>query len=182
MTGSTPDAGTNVTMSDLHSLVAPRGRVRQNQTDWFRLAQPGLVAGTRVLTADGDLPVELLGPGDRIITRNTGLVRLVALHFHQCRGDFVQIKAGALGDTRPETDTILAADQTVLVRGNAALALAGQASWLVRASDLPDIAGKSVLSGIEMTVVQMVFDTAQLVYADGLETLCVPARENSLAA
>lgn len=144
--------------------------------------QPGLVAGTRVLTADGDLPVELLGPGDRIITRNAGYARLVALHFHQYRGDFVQIAAGALGDTRPETDTILAADQVVLLRGDAARSLTGQTSQLIRAADLPDFSGRSLLCGIEMTVVQMVFDAPQLVYGDGLETLCLPLQESSLAA
>ncbi len=31
---------------------------------------PGILSGTRVLTLDGELPVQFLCPGDRIITRS----------------------------------------------------------------------------------------------------------------
>ena len=145
-------------------------------------AHPGLVAGTLVLTADGIFPVELLAPGDRIITRNTGLVALRALMFRQVRGDFVQVRAAALGEARPQTDTVMAADQTVLLRGAPALTLRGQEMVLIRAGDLTALEGCSLLRAIEMTVVQMVFDQAQLVYADGLETLCLPPDGGSRVA
>ncbi|MDM7970924.1 MAG: Hint domain-containing protein [Paracoccaceae bacterium] len=143
---------------------------------------PGIVAGTRILTADGIVPVELLGPGDRIITRNTGLVALTGLVFRQYQGDFLQARAGAFGDTRPATDTVLAADQTVLLRGAAAHVLCGQPSVLIRSGDLTPLDGCTLLRGIEMTVVRMVFDAPQLVYADGLETLCLPSQDHCLAA
>ncbi|MDX5403029.1 MAG: Hint domain-containing protein [Rhodobacterales bacterium] len=142
---------------------------------------PGLVAGTRVLTADGISPVELLGPGDRIITRNAGTVRLAGLRFHQHRGDFLQIPAGALGASRPDTDTILASTQIVFIR-DASMTASARGGRLIRAADLPPIVGGAFLRGVRMTVVELMFDSPQLVYADGLETLCDPARQRSLAA
>jgi len=38
----------------------------------------GLLAGTRIMTAEGALPVEWLAPGDRVIARN-GMRRLEAV-------------------------------------------------------------------------------------------------------
>lgn len=143
---------------------------------------PGLVAGTTVLTADGIIPVEMLRPGDRIVTRNTGLVRLAHLSFRQYDGDFIAITAGALAATRPATDTILPAAQTVLLRGACAQAVTGQSAALVPAGHLCGMAGVTMHQDYQMTLVQLVFDTPQLVYADGLETLCLVDAGDRLAA
>ena len=40
------------------------------------LCHHGIGLGTGVLTADGELPVEFLEPGDRVVTYDKGLVRL----------------------------------------------------------------------------------------------------------
>lgn len=135
---------------------------------------PGIVAGTNVLTAAGLIRIEMLRPGDRIVTRNTGLVRLVGLSFCQYDGDFIAITARALGETRPETDTIVPAARTVLLRGSCAMAVTGQPAALVPAGTLSGLPGVTLHQDYEMTLVQLVFDTPQLVYADGLETLCHP--------
>lgn len=182
MTGSIPHAGTRMNFSPQMVAAQDRGSAAAGQAGGIGVMPPGLVAGTRVLTADGACPVELLGPGDRIITRNAGIARLIDLRFRQYRGDFVQIAAGALGASRPDTDTVIAAGQTVLLRGDRAMALTGQDTALMRVADLPAFADSAFLRGIEMTVVQLIFERAQLVYADGLETLCVPADQKSLAA
>ena len=186
MTGQIPDAGTPLNIPVPQSGLTLKRQLplagQGHPADGPVHAQPGIVAGTCILTADGLLPVELLGTGDRVITRNTGLVRLIAVEFAQCRGDFVQIAAGALGNTRPETDTILAADQTVLLRGQGTGTGTGQPGRLIRAGDLPAVEGCSVLAGVEFTVVRLIFSSPQLVYADGLETLCQTALRSSLAA
>jgi hypothetical protein len=186
MTGQIPDAGKPLTVPVPQSGLTPARQMQQvcqgHHADWPVHTQTGIVAGTRVLTADGLLPVELLGRGDRVITRNTGLVRLIAVEFAQCGGDFVQIAAGSLGDTRPETDTILAADQTVLLRGNDTRTGTTPSGRLVRAADLAAGEGCSLLAGVEFTVVRLIFHSPQLVYADGLETLCQTALRSSLAA
>lgn len=182
MTGSHPYAGERMNISPQVLSARADNQGRASARDAVEAMQPGLVAGSRVLTADGACPVELLGPGDRIITRNAGIARLVDMRFWQYRGDFLQIAAGALGTARPETDTILATDQTVLLRGDRAMALTGRDALLIRVADLPPLQDCAFLQGIEMTVVQLIFDRAQLVYADGLETLCTPARRSSIAA
>ena len=40
----------------------------------------GFSAGTLIMTAEGELPVEFLNSGDRIVSRNRGLVRLHRIH------------------------------------------------------------------------------------------------------
>lgn len=135
---------------------------------------PGLVAGSVVWTSDGAIAVEYLAPGDRVVTRNAGLVAVTALHIVQYGGDFIQIAAQSLGKNRPDTDTILPATQTVLVRGRIAQHITGQDTALVAAERLGRIPGVTRHDRIEMTLVQLVFDRPQLVYADGLETLCLP--------
>ncbi|MDP5336067.1 MAG: Hint domain-containing protein [Paracoccaceae bacterium] len=148
--------------------------------------QTALVAGTIVLTAEGAIPVELLGPGDRIITRNAGMVRLSGITFHQRAGDFLTIAAGALGPQMPRTDTVVATEQPILLRAALAMAASGQPSCLLPAGDLPracpGLQGLALLRGIEMTMVQLQLDAMQIVYADGLETLCAPMSAAMLAA
>jgi len=63
----------------------------------------GLIAGTIVLTGDGEIPVQYLSPGDRIITRNAGMVRLVQARLTRAVMHAVRIEAGLLGQKRPET-------------------------------------------------------------------------------
>ena len=142
----------------------------------------GLVAGTVVLTADGAIPVEFLEPGDRIVTRNAGMARLCAVRVSQCRGAFVQIGAGLLGGSRPETVTVLPAGQTLLLRGDKAMRLTGQPSAMIAAGNLPAGPGITRFERIEMTVIHLIFADPHLVYADGLELLCLPDMQDSLAA
>lgn len=142
----------------------------------------GIVAGSIILTADGAIPVEFLCPGDRIVTRNTGMVRVAAIESCACRGGFVRIQQGTLADIRPDRDTTLAADQQLLLRGKLASRLTGQPTALLRAGDLPAGPGILPLPEITLTLVQLIFHSPQIVYADGLELLCLEAGQASLAA
>ncbi len=138
--------------------------------------QTAFVAGTIVLTAEGAIPVELLGPGDRIITRNTGIMKIGGIAFFRRFGDFVTIAAGSLGPQMPQRDTVLAADHPILLRGRLAMDASGQTSCLVAAVDLaqalPEVTGLALLRGGEKKMVHLTLETNQIVYADGLETLC----------
>ncbi len=66
---------------------------------------PCCVAGTQILTPSGEVPVERLQPGDRVITLDHGAqpVRWVAQRTVLARGKFlpVEFKPGALGNDRP---------------------------------------------------------------------------------
>ena len=77
------------------------------------ISHVGLVAGTIVLTSDGEIPVEFLSPGDRIITRNAGMVALNAIETEKVKIEAVRINAGALGHIKPPHTVMLPAAQTV---------------------------------------------------------------------
>ncbi len=129
----------------------------------------GLLAGTIVLTLEGEQPVEALRSGMRIITRDRGAVALRAMERHEAETGFVQIKAGSLGHTRPERDVTLPADQPVLIRDWRAEAVFGAAQALVPAGRLVDGEFISDLGLQTHTLYQLHFDALHVIYADGLE-------------
>jgi hypothetical protein len=128
-----------------------------------------LMVGTEVLTLDGALPVEFLNPGDRIITRNSGVARLMAVRAHLITVEAVSVSADNLGHDRPEQDMILPATQEVLVRDWRAAALFGASTALVPVSKLVDEEFVCDLGEMELRLVELIFDTPQIIYADGLE-------------
>jgi hypothetical protein len=129
----------------------------------------GVMPGSLVLTLDGEMPVEHLLPGDRIVTRDTGTAVLRAIHRHEAVVRAVCIMAGSLGDTRPDRDVILPEDQQVLVRDWRAKALFGLRQAVVRAGALVD--GEFILALGErpMTLFELEFETPHVLYVDGLE-------------
>ena len=129
----------------------------------------GLLAGTRLWTLDGEMPVEFLGAGDRIITRDRGMAVLRDLRITETTCDTVRIMAGSLGHTRPDEDMVLPASQRVLVRDWRAEALFGESQALVPAARLVD--GQFVTRGPRerLRLVQLTFDAVHILYADGLE-------------
>ncbi|WP_299589500.1 Hint domain-containing protein [uncultured Tateyamaria sp.] len=144
-------------------------------------AHTGLVAGTLLLTADGEIPVEYLSVGDRIITRNAGYVPLRALHSIRVTEEAVKIAAGSLGDTKPTHHVMVPASQMVLVRDWRARALGGAAQAVLPAGCLIDDEFITSLGPREMTLVCLGFEAPHVVYADGLE-LSVPAMSMTGAA
>lgn len=133
------------------------------------LHQSGVPAGTEILTVDGALPVEFLSAGDRIVSRDAGFVTVQAVRHDHCSGAWILIAASAFGPGKPETDLILPAEQRVLLRGNLARAIFGQARVLVPLSEL---AGQPQFSSCESGPAQ-VFSICcgqpQVIYAGGVE-------------
>lgn len=129
----------------------------------------GLVAGTCVLTLDGDLPVDHLVPGDRLITRDTGAVTLHDVAVHRVRTEAVLITGGSLGHTRPGRDLVVPAGQPVFVRDWRARALTGRDCAAVPARRLVDGEFIRGLPTAELRLYRLVVDAPHIVYADGLE-------------
>jgi hypothetical protein len=129
----------------------------------------GLPVGTTVLTKEGELPVELLSPGDRVITRDAGFATLKSIKIVQGIDNAVRFKAGSLGHNKPETDMTLPAGQTILVRDWRAPAMFNASQSLATASQLVD--GEFVTdAGVqEMTLVHLTFDRPHILYAGGME-------------
>lgn len=132
-------------------------------------ADNALAAGTIVLTLDGALPVEYLNPGDRVITRDSGTAVLRAVRRSRQTRDMIAVAAGSLGNTRPDRDALFPAQQELLIRDWRAEALFGASRALVPAARLVD--GEFIRSAgrQELDLVELVFDSPHIIYADGLE-------------
>lgn len=134
----------------------------------------GLLAGTIVLTSDGEMPVDALCAGDRIITRDAGMIRLVAVSRRRMHGRAILFAAGSLGHTRPGEDSLLPAGQAVLVRDWRAGAMAGAAQALIRADALVDGEFVRDLGERSMRLFRLHLDAAHVIYAGGLEVAAGP--------
>lgn len=129
-------------------------------------ATGGLARGTVILTMRGEVPVEELAAGDRVITRERGMSMLRAVE--RVEAPAVSVRADSLGLGRPERDTTVAAGQHVAVRDWRAEALFGHEAALVPARRLAD--GAQVAAFGRAAFYRLVLDAPLTVYANGLET------------
>jgi len=129
----------------------------------------GLRADGILLAAAGEVRVGDLRPGDRVITRDAGMVTLRGLTRRRLSVPLVRIRAGSLGHRRPERDALLQADQPVLLRDWRAQALFGCDQALVAAARLVD--GEFItLDGTDtLDLCELDFGAPHILYLDGLE-------------
>lgn len=142
----------------------------------------GMTSGARVLTLDGEMPVEFLAPGDRVVTRDTGTATVRAVRRRQVTGDAVGIMAGSLGHTRPDRDVLLPGGQPLFIRDWRAMALAGTSQALIPAARLVDGEFITLHRAVTMTLHDITFDHLHVIYVDGLEQASAPARDHAIAA
>lgn len=136
--------------------------------------------GTRIATPDGARAIELIRPGDRISTKDDGAQEVLWTGARRMSGARlyalphlrpVRIRAGAMGEARPEGDLIVSPQHRMLVTGAQARALFNHDEVLVAAHDLIDertILTETALS--EVTYVHLMTARHQIVWANGLET------------
>lgn len=135
----------------------------------------GMLLGTPVLTLDGEMPVEFISPGDRIITRN-GMRRVTSIEVTRVENArVICIARDSFGVGRPVEETVVSPAQQILVRDWRAKALYGKAEALIPAARICD--GEYVRADIltEARFVTLRFDSAEVIYAGGLELACIPA-------
>ena len=132
-----------------------------------------LPAGTRILSARGEVPVEALNPGDRIITRDRGMARIRAVRRQVSPNGtvMVRIPAGALGYGRPERDVTLPGNQAVALRDWRARMIFGAPEARVASDRLVDGQVIRHVKTRECALHSLMLDTPALIYADGLELL-----------
>lgn len=129
----------------------------------------GLLQGTILLTLAGEMPVELISVGDKIITRDSGIARIEHIQRTTRMVHTIAVAAGSLGHTRPERDAILAGDQMCLIRDWRAQAMFGADRALVAARTLVDGEFICDLGQREQTLIQIFCDGPHILYAEGLE-------------
>lgn len=135
----------------------------------YAVLDTGLVQGAMLLTLDGEMPVEFVSIGDKLITRDTGISKVLHIQRTTRQVHCIALSAGSLGHTRPERDAVLAADQMVLVRDWRARALFNSERALVAARALVDGEFITDLGVRDTTLYQIFCDGPHILYCDGLE-------------
>ncbi len=132
-------------------------------------ALSGLCGGTTVLTLRGEIPVEELVAGDRIITRDSGTAVLRAISSTDVEVNPIRILAGSLGHTRPDRDMMVLPGAQLHLRDWRAMALFGRITALVPASRLIDGEFVAEQPRCTMRVHTLTFDAPHIIYCDGVE-------------
>ncbi|MEP4038492.1 Hint domain-containing protein [Pseudophaeobacter sp.] len=148
-------------------IPSPRRRTFQSVDDQASFV--ALLPGTLLHTRRGDCRVETLRPGDDIISRDQGLVTCTAIQQRTCSTNTIWFAPGSLGDSRPECDVILPADQQILLRDWRAKAIYGKPQALARAATLVDEEFICDLGPREITLTVLHFGRPHIIYAGGLE-------------
>lgn len=136
--------------------------------------------GTRIATPFGPVAVEDLRPGDRISTLDDGPQEVLWSGHRRMTGARlyamphlrpIRIRAGAMGEDRPDADLIVSPEHRMLVRGAAAMNLFNTPEVLVAAGDLIDGQMVHVDQSLkEVTYHHLLLDRHQVVWANGIET------------
>ncbi len=132
---------------------------------------PCFVAGTMILTPDGNRAVETLEPGDMVMTRDEGAqpLRWIGRRRIAAAGDFapIVIEANTFGTHQR---LALSPLHRVLIRDSLAELLFGEDEVLVAARDLVNDHSVRRVEGGEVEYVHILFDRHQVVYSEGLQT------------
>ena len=137
-----------------------------------KVALQAVLVGTPVLTLDGELPVEFVQPGDRILTRSgSRRVKQVEVSVVQ-NARVVKISHDTLGVDRPSEDVTVSAGQQILIRDWRARAMFGATEAMIPAARLVD--GEYIRAEVaaEARFFTLSFDEDAVIYAGGLELAC----------
>lgn len=136
--------------------------------------------GTRIRTATGATRIEDLRPDDRVQTKDNGLQPVLwqgARHIGGARLRAlpglrpVRLRAGAVGEARPEADLMVSPRHRMLVQGPAARALFNTGEVLVAAADLVnDHSIRIDHFAREVTYIHVLLDAHNILWANGMET------------
>ncbi len=129
----------------------------------------GFPVGLPVTTAEGEVPVEYLTPGQQILTRNGGTVELAEVIATTQTTRAIRISAGSFGTSQPAEDIVLPADQPVLVCDWRAMALFGQSQAVTSAGQLVDGDEIVDIGPRRLVLFRLVFDRPRIVHAGGLQ-------------
>jgi len=156
----------------VYSILSDPGR-----TGATSLAElPSLASGTLITTADGDLPIEWLCPGDQIITRDGGALPLRWVgHTRLTAQDLaaratlrpVQITPDSFGQGAPHCPLMLSPQQRIFMFGAELGYYFGQGAVLAEARHLRHLAAEHAENG-DFTYFHLLFDSHQVIRANGL--------------
>lgn len=137
---------------------------------------PCFTPGTKIATPKGEVPVEELEVGDRIITRDNGIQEIRWLGTRDLsatdlavKGNLrpVLIRKGALGNGLPERDMKVSPNHRMLVASDKAAMYFEEREVLVAAKHLTGLEGVDFVDVDEVTYIHFMFDQHEVVLSDG---------------
>jgi hypothetical protein len=140
---------------------------------------PCFTPGTLIATPKGEVPVELLKAGDRIITRDNGIQEIrwtgrKDLGWH----DFVanphlkpvMIRKGSLGNGLPEQDMMVSPNHRLLVANDRTALYFDEHEVLVSAKHLVAAKGVDAVDSVGTSYIHFMFDRHEVVLSNGAWT------------
>lgn len=142
---------------------------------------PCFATGTHILTEHGEVLVEDLRPGDRIVTADHGLqtlrwigrreVLFDAMNPRQAKDKPLEIKAGALGGGVPSRRLIVSPQHRMVLSGPKVLEKHGIREVLALAKGLASLEDVRVMKGKRaVEYFALLFDRHEVIYAEGAPT------------
>src|SRR3990167_1252021 len=140
---------------------------------------PCFTPGTLIATPKGEVPVESLRAGDRIITRDNGIQTIRwAGQKAMSRADLaanphlkpVLIRAGSLGNGLPERDMMVSPNHRMLVANDRTALYFDEHEVLVSAKHLITSAGVQTVDSLGTTYIHFMFDRHEVVLSNGAWT------------
>lgn len=140
---------------------------------------PCFTPGTLIATPRGELPVETLRPGDRVVTRDNGIREIVwtgsrrlswaALQTaHHLRP--VLVRCGSLGDGLPERDLLVSPNHRLLVANDRTALYFAEDEVLVAAKHLVGARGVLHVDAAGVTYIHFMCAAHEVVLSDGAWT------------
>ncbi|SMY05975.1 Hint domain-containing protein [Flavimaricola marinus] len=136
--------------------------------------------GTMIMTEDGPLPVEHVGEGTRIQTKDNGCEEVLWTGYRRITGARlyamphlapVRLREGALDKGVPDAGLLVSPDHRLMLRGARAQALFNTDEVLVAARDLVNDLSITVDRSVrEVTYIHLLLPHHQVVFANGVET------------
>lgn len=137
--------------------------------------------GTHITTGTGDQRrIEDLKPGDPVLTRDNGVqrIRCIVHSTQRAHGAFapVRIAAGTLNNAN---DLVVSPDHRLFLYKRPHGLDGSPSERLVKAQDLVNGTTVTVVTGGFVDYYQLVFDTHQIVYAEGIAAEAMPLEEQT---
>ena len=140
---------------------------------------PCFTPGTLIATPKGEVRVEDMKAGDRVITRDNGIQEIRWTGRRTLAGGDlaraahllpVQIRQGALGNGLPERDMMVSPNHRVLVANDKTALYFEDREVLVAAKHLTGLQGVETVAAASVTYIHFMFDQHEVVLSDGAWT------------
>lgn len=160
-----------------------RSNIDRTQTSGGAQSAGGVICftpDTFIATPDGPRLIQMLRPGDRILTKDNGPQDILWTASKRMSGARlyamphlrpIRFRSGALGSGRPDGDLVVSPQHRMLIGGATAQSLFNTPEVLVRAEDLINDTSVMVdFSLTEVTYIHILLERHNIVFANGMET------------